>query len=107
MIDLRPDHLELAKRILRRQAPDVPVWVFGSRVTGKAKPHSDLDLALVTEQPLSWETRVALEEAFSESDLPIRVDLVDWATTSGEFRNVIQATHEVIQEGAGSHPLST
>jgi hypothetical protein len=33
-----------------------------------------------------------LQEAFASSDLPWRVDVVDWATTSTEFRAHI-ATH--------------
>ena len=99
MIDLRPDCLEIVKGILRKYVPGVPVWAFGSRVTGPVKAHSDLDLALITKSPLDWKTRMALEEDLSESDLPIRVDLVDWAETGEEFRNLIRRQHEVLQQG--------
>jgi len=36
-------------------------------------------------------------EAFSESDLPWKVDLVDWATTSERFRQVIAAQKLIIK----------
>ena len=55
---------------------------FGSRVVSSAqdrarvKPHSDLDLAL-SATPLPLKQMFTLREAFSESDLPMRVDIVD------------------------------
>lgn len=49
------------------------VRVYGSRATGRARPSSDLDLAL--DPPISSRTLYDLMDAFEESDLPIRVDL--------------------------------
>ena len=40
-----------------------------------------------------------LKEAFQESDLPIRVDLVDWHRISPEFRTVIEGAFEVLRQG--------
>jgi type I restriction enzyme S subunit len=40
-----------------------------------------------------------IKEAFDESDLSIRVDIVDWATTSETFRKIIDQNKIVIQEG--------
>lgn len=101
-VDLAPhDRAEVA-RILQAQVPELEVWAFGSRVKGTAKPYSDLDLALITAHPLSLERSGALREAFDESDLPIRVDLVDWATTSASFRKIIEQNKVVIQAGKGA-----
>lgn len=101
-VDLAPhDRAEVA-RILQAQVPELEVWAFGSRVKGTAKPYSDLDLALITAHPLSLERSGALREAFDESDLPIRVDLVDWATTSASFRKIIEQDKVVIQAGKGA-----
>ena len=41
----------------------------------------------------------ALKAAFTESDLPFRVDIVDWASTSESFRKVIERDHVVLEEG--------
>lgn len=109
MIDLRPDHLKIVQRILRKHVPETLVWAFGSRVTWTAKAHSDLDLALITEKPLDPKTFSALKEAFSGSDLPVRVDLVDWAETTEEFREVIRKKYEVVQadtRGGKGRPLT-
>ncbi|MEW5682145.1 MAG: nucleotidyltransferase domain-containing protein [Pseudomonadota bacterium] len=75
--------------ILKRHLPNNEVWAFGSRVKGNAKAYSDLDLAIITDTPLPLALLAEIAEAFSESDLPWKVDLVDWATTSERFRQVI------------------
>ncbi len=65
------------RRILAAHVPEWQVWVFGSRVTGKAKPMSDLDLGLEGMEALPLGKEADLTEAFAESDLPFRVDVVD------------------------------
>ena len=82
MIDLPPQQIATVKSVLNAIVPGVAVYAFGSRVNGRAKRHSDLDLALQAEDPLNWQKMARLREAFEESDLPIRVDVVDWATCS-------------------------
>ncbi len=96
MIDLNNDHLETVREILNRHLPYQRVVVFGSRVKGKVKKYSDLDLCVMGNTPLSLEILSNLREDFSESDLPIRVDIVDWATIDPEFRTVIQEQCEDI-----------
>lgn len=83
--------------ILKRFVPDYKVWAFGSRVTGNHKPYSDLDIALVGDEPISIQTRAALTEALSESALPYKVDIVDWASTSEAFQQLIDKQKRVIQ----------
>lgn len=75
--------------ILQRYLPQYEVWAFGSRVKGNAKAYSDLDLAIISDTSLPLALLAEVAEAFSESDLPWKVDLVDWATTSERFRQVI------------------
>jgi type I restriction enzyme S subunit len=40
-----------------------------------------------------------INDAFAESDLPWRVDLLDWAATSDAFRDVVERDYVVVQEG--------
>jgi predicted nucleotidyltransferase len=85
------------QRILQQHLPGYTVWAFGSRVTGRHKPYSDLDLVIVADQPLSLEQMATLREVFDESDLTIRVDLVDWAIASESFRRIILQQYLVVQ----------
>lgn len=100
-LNVREDLLEEVRRILRLHVPQWDVWAFGSRVRGTAKPHSDLDLAVITPEPLPLAVWGALQDAFAESDLPWRVDVVDWATTSEAFRHLIAQHHVVVQQASG------
>ncbi len=97
MIDLAPHHLEKVRRILGKHVPHCEVRAFGSRVNWTAKNYSDLDLAVVGSGTLSDDTLRRLKEAFQESDLPFRVDVLDWRTVSLEFQKVIEKQYEVIQ----------
>ena len=97
MIDLRPDHLEIVKRILAEHVPGCEVRAFGSRVKWTAKGYSDLDLAILGPRKLKRSRLGLLAEAFSESDLPFRVDVLDWHTLSDEFRQIVTQEYEVIQ----------
>ncbi|MDB5985074.1 MAG: restriction modification system specificity domain protein [Nevskia sp.] len=105
LIDLSPHDLETVQAILRRHVPDREVLAFGSRVTWTAKESSDLDLAILGDEPVPANVQAALKEDFDESDLPFKVDLVDWATISESFRKIVERDKVVVQVGLKS--LST
>ncbi len=99
-IDIRPDHWAIVRDILRRHVPQYDVWAFGSRAQGRAKPYSDLDLAIITDQPLGLAVSTKLADDFSESDLPWKVDVVDWATTAESFRRIIERDKVAVQKAS-------
>lgn len=99
MIDLTEQQRQTVERILHAWVPDRRVVAFGSRVRGNPKPFSDLDLAIYSSEPLTLALAGHLRDAFSESDLPFRVDLADMATVSDEFRRVIEEECETMQKG--------
>lgn len=89
-IDLNPTHLETIQCILNEHVPDCEVRAFGSRAKWNARDYSDLDLAVVGQQPLGWRVLGRLETAFRESDLPFKVDVLDWHDISDKFREMIR-----------------
>ncbi|MBN1868899.1 nucleotidyltransferase domain-containing protein [Candidatus Sumerlaeota bacterium] len=103
-IEIAPRHLALLKALLKRHAPDAEVWAYGSRVGGGGHDASDLDLVLRCPEDLTKpQKRLAeLREALSESNIPILIDLIDWARIPESFRDEIAKDYVVIQEpGAG------
>ncbi|MFA5205194.1 MAG: nucleotidyltransferase domain-containing protein [Lentisphaeria bacterium] len=96
-LHLSPDELAMVREILQRRVPGREVWAFGSRAGGTPRASSDLDLAVLGDAPLSVAVSGDLREAFTESALPFRVDVVDWAETGAPFREVIRRRHMVIQ----------
>ena len=101
-IDLNPNHLATVKAILAEHVPDCEVRVFGSRATWTAKDYSDLDVAIVGEVPMDWRALGRLKEAFEESKLPMRVDVLDWYAISESFREVIERDYVVVQKSTAS-----
>ena len=99
-LDLSLRDLEVVRVILQKCVPDHEVWAFGSRVKGTAKPFSDLDLAIVGDSALPSDVAADLADAFDESDLPFKVDVVDWATTSDSFRKIIETDKVQIQSAS-------
>jgi type I restriction enzyme S subunit len=53
----------------------------------------------MTAQPLSFEIKADIEAAFDESDLPFKVDIVDWAETSESFHGIIDNCKLLLQKG--------
>ena len=102
-LDLPQHYLEQVKVLLHTYVPHTEVWAYGSRVSGGSHAASDLDLALrnavnpAAEIPELFD----LKEAFIESNLPIRVDIMDWARIPESFRREIERAHVVIQAGNG------
>jgi len=86
-LDLQDEHLAVLRSCLRLHLPaGARAFAFGSRVEGSARRYSDLDVALVWDQPLDLDTMAVLAEALSESDLPFKVDLLDAALIEPAFR---------------------
>jgi len=63
-----------------------------------AKDYSDLDLAIVGDKKINLKILADIKEAFEESELPYRVDVLDWNAISENFRKIINEKYEVIQK---------
>jgi|GEM_PF-969390 len=105
-IDIDPRDWRIVSQILSRFVPDCTVWAFGSRAHGGARRYSDLDLALVSEAPLPLARLADLTEAFSESDLPWRVDLLEWSAASPSFRARIARDKVVMRDPAKARAIT-
>jgi predicted nucleotidyltransferase len=101
-IDVLPKDLEVVLEILDRYVPGLEVRAFGSRVTGNARRHSDLDLVIMTDQPLDVTVLAGMNAAFSESSLPFTVDVLDWAALAENARGFIQEASAVIRKAEGA-----
>ena len=97
-IDLTPPHRAMVEEILRKHVPGCEVRIFGSRATGKARPLSDLDLVIMTEQSIDVGPWTELRDAFSESDLPFVVDVLDWSGLSETIRRRVEETAVTLVE---------
>ena len=96
MINLKPKHLQIIKDIFTYYLPKAEIRVFGSRLTENYQTYSDLDLAVVASEKLTRKTKAHIKYALEESDLPFRIDLLDWHTLSDNFKKIIEKKYHVL-----------
>ena len=78
--------------VLRRLAGHgARVFLFGSRARSDGHPGSDIDIAVLPEQPLPAGLLGELREALEESTIPQTVDVVDLSETDSDFRTRVLA----------------
>ena len=90
MLNLAPEQLKTVRTILQATVPGREVLAFGSRVRGRAKIASDLDLCVMGNEPLSPSQLLELRSTFSDSRLPFKVDIVEWPKVARNFRRIIE-----------------
>jgi predicted nucleotidyltransferase len=98
MICVSESEMKIISDILRSHISNGEVRAFGSRYKWTSKDYSDLDLAVAQYDKKSMPVMKLAEirEAFEESELPYRVDVLDYWRISNEFREVIDNGYEVI-----------
>ena len=83
-IDLPEKYIEIIKQIFSPYKSKIKkVILFGSRTTGKAKPYSDIDIAVVGD--LSSGELAEIRELFEESSLPVEVDIILYSEISSNL----------------------
>jgi uncharacterized protein len=66
------------------------VYLFGSQATGKARLHSDIDVAILPVQPIPSLTLSGIRDTLEESDVVRHVDVVDLSETDKTFQNRVK-----------------
>lgn len=92
---LRDKDKQLLQQLMQRYLPNVTVWAYGSRVTGDAHETSDLDIVLRSADLSAIPRNVfnVFVEAVRDSNIPILVDIHDWAKLPISFHNEIIKYH--------------
>ena len=74
--------------VMRRNAERLRshrVFLFGSRVTGDARPHSDFDIGVVGDTPLPLNDFYAIEDQLDDLPTLYKIDWVDFNRASPRF----------------------
>jgi uncharacterized protein len=71
------------------------VWLFGSRAVEKHRAYSDIDFLIDCDPPCLPGEWSALSEAFDNSELPFKVDLVDAAQIAEGYRASIMSQRKL------------
>ncbi|WNE40721.1 MAG: hypothetical protein mread185_000178 [Mycoplasmataceae bacterium] len=86
MIQLESKHRQIVNSILNKYP--YTFYAYGSRAKGTHWKYSDLDLCY--QESIPDHIAFVISEEFKESDLPFKVDLVDWKRMNSDFQNLIK-----------------
>jgi len=73
------------------------LFFFGSRVTNNGDDHSDIDVGVEGPVPVPDATLSDIKDELENLPTVYKVDLVDFASISGDFRKVALTKIEVIE----------
>jgi len=104
-IQIEPRHLLLLHQMIREHT-EVPAFLFGSRVLGRARTYSDLDVCLRGQQVLPLSLLSDLSEAADDSSIPYVVDFSDFARLPEAFQREVVERGVNIDELISSHRVS-
>ena len=89
MISVSAEEYDIIINILKTYIKKGKVYAFGSRFKHNNRKFSDFDIAVDIGEKLSFEFLNILKDAFEESDLPYRVDIIDYNNISNKFKNIV------------------
>lgn len=89
---MNDSNLKMIKNIIDKYINPVEnkVFVFGSRSNNKASKFSDIDIGIEGNR-LIPEIYFSIQGDLEESDLPYKVDLVEFLNVSDEFKKVAKS----------------
>jgi uncharacterized protein len=81
-------YIDLARQIILKELneSEYAVFLFGSRTQKSHSQTADIDIGILGHQPLSIQMRAHLLECLNESDIPFKVDVVDFFNADPEFK---------------------
>jgi predicted nucleotidyltransferase len=96
---IREKDLNALHKILQTHTSQpIEVWIYGSRVAGKAHNASDIDLVLRTQNltPLPYSELLHLKTEIQQSNIPVLIEINDWARLPLSFHDEINRCYAVI-----------
>ena len=86
MLQIEPHHYKIVIKILANYP--YTFSAYGSRAKGTAHALSDLDLCSL--KPIPRKVISNIQEDFRNSNLPYKVDIIDWNRCSADFQACIK-----------------
>lgn len=91
-VDLTQNDICELKKILKVNLTNEKVILFGSRVNGNSHLHSDLDIAIISDEKLTWQMISNIRESFENASFSFRIDFLDYHRISNDFQMIINKT---------------
>ena len=81
--------IQNVQMIIRRYLPEEKwsIVLFGSQAQGTAQKTSDIDIGIMGEEPVSWETLIEIKNDIKTIRTLRKIDVVDLLATDQNFRD--------------------
>ena len=89
-------HLRYLLEQMEWHIPKATVWAFGSRIKWSHRPESDLDLAVHCDKETARKDIPKLNDVLQESDLPFKVQILDFNRLPGNMQENIKKNYLVL-----------
>ncbi len=91
-LDLKDKYVKFIKDTVYTVLPDVEIFIYGSRVQGKSREYSDVDIALQTQDnsEIQFDKLLKIKSVFEDSTFPYKVDIVDLQSLNENFLHIIE-----------------
>ncbi len=86
-MDLKQSHIDLILKLIKSRLGECnyKALIFGSRAHNNSRVNSDVDLGIDGKSLIPFNLLMLLQNDFYESDLPFKVDLVDFRRADLSF----------------------
>jgi len=75
--------------LITKYVPHCEMYLFGSRATDTERTGSDIDIALDAGKPIPYKTMLKILVAIDETNIPMKIDLVDLHVADKALKEVI------------------
>ncbi len=90
---------ELKKALTAHFGKDIDkVILFGSRITGKARPDSDYDILIVLNRDYNWEYKRKITETIYELELEHDIFIDSKIISNNELRHTLKGKHPLYRD---------
>ncbi len=97
---LPTDFFQDVRKTVAEHLPGISyrLYLFGSRVQGRASGRSDIDIGILAEHSLPLSTMARIREALEDIPVLQRIDLVDLSAASPDFAMKALSTAKLLDE---------
>lgn len=89
-LDLDKKYQDFIIDLVSGVIPSAEIFIYGSRVKGKALKYSDVDIALKCSDEIPFDDILRIKVLFHDSTFPYMVDVIDLNSISEKFFNLIK-----------------
>ncbi len=86
---IKPEIKDKIVRLILALVPDAKIYLFGSQATGKARPSSDIDIAIDTGKPLPNVVIDEIKSVLEGSNILYKIDVLDFNKVENDMKESI------------------